>query len=253
MILNCVAIDDEPLALELISKFIQQTSFLRLVGRFSNAIEALSFINQQEVRLIFLDIQMPDLSGMELARVLDGKKNSDQTRIIFATAYHQFAIEGYKVEALDYLLKPYSYEEFLNAATKAYQYFERISTISSSPAIIPINQPIESTGDEYIFLKVEYQLVKVMLRDINFVEAYKDYVKVHLLSKPHPILSLSSLKSMEEMLPKNQFMRVHRSFIVGLNHVESISKNIIQIGNHNITVGENYKDVFQEFLSKWVK
>lgn len=253
MILNCVAIDDEPLALELISKFIQQTSFLRLVGRFSNAIEALSFINQQEVRLIFLDIQMPDLSGMELARVLDGKKNSDQTRIIFATAYHQFAIEGYKVEALDYLLKPYSYEEFLNAATKAYQYFERISTISSSPAIIPINQPIESTGDEYIFLKVEYQLVKVMLRDINFVEAYKDYVKVHLLSKPHPILSLSSLKSMEEMLPKNQFMRVHRSFIVGLNHIESISKNIIQIGNHNITVGENYKDVFQEFLSKWVK
>lgn len=253
MILNCVAIDDEPLALELISKFIQQTSFLRLVGRFSNAIEALSFINQQEVRLIFLDIQMPDLSGMELARVLDGKKNSDQTRIIFATAYHQFAIEGYKVEALDYLLKPYSYEEFLNAATKAYQYFERISTISSSPAIIPINQPIESTGDEYIFLKVEYQLVKVMLRDINFVEAYKDYVKVHLLSKPHPILSLSSLKSMEEMLPKNQFMRVHRSFIVGLNHIESISKNIIQIGNHNLTVGENYKDVFQEFLSKWVK
>lgn len=253
MILNCVAIDDEPLALELISKFIQQTSFLRLVGRFSNAIEALSFINQQEVRLIFLDIQMPDLSGMELARVLDGKKNSDQTRIIFATAYHQFAIEGYKVEALDYLLKPYSYEEFLNAATKAYQYFERISTILSSPAIIPINQPIESTGDEYIFLKVEYQLVKVMLRDINFVEAYKDYVKVHLLSKPHPILSLSSLKSMEEMLPKNQFMRVHRSFIVGLNHIESISKNIIQIGNHNITVGENYKDVFQEFLSKWVK
>lgn len=253
MILNCVAIDDEPLALELISKFIQQTSFLRLVGRFSNAIEALSFINQQEVRLIFLDIQMPDLSGMELARVLDGKKNSDQTRIIFATAYHQFAIEGYKVEALDYLLKPYSYEEFLNAATKAYQYFERISTISSSPAIIPINQPIESTGDEYIFLKVEYQLVKVMLRDINFVEAYKDYVKVHLLSKPHPILSLSSLKSMEEMLPKNQFMRVHRSFIVGLNHIESVSKNIIQIGNHNITVGENYKDVFQEFLSKWVK
>lgn len=249
MTLNCVAIDDEPLALELVSKFIEQTSFLKLVGRFSNAIEALSFINQQEVQLIFLDIQMPDLSGMELARVLDGKKNATQTRIIFATAYHQFAIEGYKVEALDYLLKPYSYEEFLNAATKAYQYFERISTLANTP----INQQIDSSNAEYIFLKVEYQLIKVLLRDISFVEAYKDYVKVHLLTKPHPLLSLSSLKSMEEMLPKNQFMRVHRSFIIGLNHIDSISKNIIQIGNHNIAVGENYKDVFQEFLSKWLR
>lgn len=252
MILNCVAIDDEPLALELVSKFIQQTSFLKLIGRFSNAIEALSFINQQEVQLIFLDIQMPDLSGMELARVLDGKKNSEQTRIIFATAYHQFAIEGYKVEALDYLLKPYSYEEFLNASTKAYQYFERNSP-NPLAKNLAINNPINSSGSEYIFLKVEYQLVKVMLREISFVEAYKDYVKVHLLSKPHPLLSLSSLKSMEEMLPKNQFMRVHRSFIIGLNHIDSISKNTIQIGNHNIAVGENYKDVFQEFLSKWMK
>lgn len=202
MILNCVAIDDEPLALELVSKFIQQTSFLKLAGRFSNAIEALSFINQQDVQLIFLDIQMPDLSGMELARVLDGKKNSEQTRIIFATAYHQFAIEGYKVEALDYLLKPYSYEEFLNSATKAYQYFEK-----KAPESFESNSPINNliTSSEYIFLRVEYQLVKVMLRDISFVEAYKDYVKVHLLTKPHPLLSLSSLKSMEEMLPKNQF------------------------------------------------
>jgi two-component system, LytTR family, response regulator LytT len=249
MILHCVAIDDEPLALELVSKFIEQTSFLKLAGRFSNAIEALSFINQNDVELIFLDIQMPDLSGMELARVLDGKKNAAHTRIIFATAYHQFAIEGYKVEALDYLLKPYSYEEFLNAATKGYQYFERISSVANTT----INHQIESSVADYIFLKVEYQLVKVLLRDISFVEAYKDYVKVHLLSKPHPLLSLSSLKSMEELLPKNLFMRVHRSFIIGLNHIDSISKNIIQIGTHNIAVGENYKDVFQEFLNKWVK
>lgn len=246
MILNCVAIDDEPLALELVCKFISQTSFLKLVGRFSNAIEALSFINQNEVQLVFLDIQMPDLSGMELARVLDGKKNAENTRIIFATAYHQFAIEGYKVEALDYLLKPYSYEEFLNAATKAYQYFERISSA-------PANNGSEPSSPDYIFLKVEYQLVKVMLKDITFVEAYKDYVKVHLLSKPHPLLSLTSLKSMEEMLPKNQFMRVHRSFIVALNHIDSVSKNVIQIGTHNIAVGENYKDGFQDFLGKWVK
>ncbi|MBN3521878.1 response regulator transcription factor [Algoriphagus lutimaris] len=248
MKLKCVAIDDEPLALDLICKFIEQTSFLQLEGRFSNGIEALGFINQNEVQLIFMDIQMPDLSGMELARVLDGKKNSDRTRIIFATAYHQFAIEGYKVEALDYLLKPYSYEEFLNAATKAFSYFEKLNSaapISSSPA--------ESHAiPEYIFLKVEYQLVKVILKDIAFVEAYKDYVKVHLISKPNPLLSLTSLKSMEELLPSSHFMRVHRSFIVSLDHIDSVSKNVIQIGKHHIAVGDNYKEAFLEFLSKWM-
>lgn len=247
MILKCVALDDEPLALELLCKFIGQTAFLKLEGKFSNAIEALGFINQHEVQLIFMDIQMPDLSGMELARILDGKKNSDQTRIIFCTAYHQFAIEGYKVEALDYLLKPYSYEDFLSAATKAYQYFERIKNT-------PAEKSTESTPptQDYIFLKVEYQLVKVMLRDIAYVEAYKDYVKVHIKSKPNPILSLTSMKNMEELLPADRFMRVHRSFIVSLDHIDSVSKNIIHIGDHQITVGENYKEPFLEFLSKWM-
>ncbi|MFT4857524.1 MAG: two-component system response regulator LytT [Algoriphagus sp.] len=247
MILNCVAIDDEPLALELVGKFIEQTAFLKLTGKFSNAIEALSFINQQEVQLIFMDIQMPDLSGMELARVLDGKKKSDQTRIIFATAYHQFAIEGYKVDALDYLLKPYSYEEFLNAATKAFAYFERINQTDKSE-----NKESEKPSPDYIFLKVEYQLVKLQLKDIAYVEAYKDYVKVHLISKPNPILSLTSLKSMEELLPADQFMRVHRSFIVALDHIESVSKNVINIGNQSIAVGDNYKEPFLEFMSRWM-
>jgi two-component system response regulator LytT len=247
MILNCVAIDDEPLALELVGKFIEQTAFLKLIGKFSNAIEALSFINQQEVQLIFMDIQMPDLSGMELARVLDGKKKSDQTRIIFATAYHQFAIEGYKVDALDYLLKPYSYEEFLNAATKAFAYFERLNQEGKSES-----KEAEKSNPDYIFLKVEYQLVKVQLKDIAYVEAYKDYVKVHLISKPNPILSLTSLKSMEELLPADQFMRVHRSFIVALDHIESVSKNVINIGNQSIAVGDNYKEAFLDFMSRWM-
>ena len=247
MKIKCVAIDDEPLALELLTKFIQQTAFLELVGKFSNAIEALGFINQNQVQLVFMDIQMPDLSGMELARILDGKKNSDKTRIIFCTAYHQFAIEGYKVDALDYLLKPYSYEDFLNAATKAYQYFDRILNQESTKPVLE-----SSTQPEYIFLKVEYQLVKVMLRDITHVEAYKDYVKVHLKSKPNPLLSLTSMKNMEELLPSDKFMRVHRSFIVSLDHIDSVSKNIIQIGNHQISVGDNYKDQFLEFLSRWI-
>lgn len=246
MKISCVAIDDEPLALDLLSKFIQQTTFLELEGKFSNAIEALGYINQHEVNLIFMDIQMPDLSGMELARILDGKKNSIHTRVIFCTAYHQFALEGYKVEALDYLLKPYSYEDFLAAATKAYQYFGRIGTLAQpSPAASPA--PIA----DYIFLKVEYQLVKVVLKDITHVEAYKDYVKVHLKSKNHPLLSLTSMKNMEELLPKDRFMRVHRSFIISLDHIDSISKNVIHIGDQQIAVGDLYKDQFSEFVSRW--
>ncbi len=242
MKIRCIAIDDEPLALDLVCRFIEQTSFLSFEKKFDNAIEALGFLNQNEVDLIFLDIQMPDLSGMELARVIDGKNISNPPRIIFTTAYNQFAIEGYKVDAMDYLLKPFSYEEFLKAATKAYQYFDNKRTQTA---------PVSKT-DDYIFLKVEYQLVKVMLKEITHVEAYKDYVKVYLLDKPNPILSLTSLKSMEDMLPSERFMRVHRSFIIALDHIDSISRNIVNIGNTQISVSENHKESFMQFLGKWM-
>jgi two-component system response regulator LytT len=242
MKIKCIAVDDEPLALSLISRFIEQTSFLTLSAKFENAIDALGFINQNELDLIFLDIQMPDLSGMELARVLDGKTSTKKPRIIFTTAYNQFAIEGFKVDALDYLLKPFSYEEFLKASTKAYQYFEQqVNTAGDSVK-----------SDAYIFLKVEYQLVKIMLKEITHVEAYKDYVKVFLLHKPNPILSLTSLKSMEDMLPSDRFMRIHRSYIIALDHIDSIARNTVNIGNTQITVSENYKDNFMQFLSKWI-
>ncbi|ERM83352.1 chemotaxis protein CheY [Rhodonellum psychrophilum GCM71 = DSM 17998] len=242
MKIKCIAVDDEPLALSLISRFIEQTSFLILLGKFENAIDALGFINQNEVDLIFLDIQMPDLSGMELARVLDGKTSAKKPRIIFTTAYNQFAIEGYKVDALDYLLKPFSYEEFLKASTKAYQYLDQQAN--------PVGESVNT--DAYIFLKVEYQLVKIMLKEITHVEAYKDYVKVFLLHKPNPILSLTSLKSMEDMLPSDRFMRIHRSYIIALDHIDSIARNTVNIGNTQITVSENYKDNFMQFLSKWI-
>jgi DNA-binding LytR/AlgR family response regulator len=247
MKVTCIAIDDEPLALELLSKFIRQTTFLELKGTFSNAIDALGFLNREEVNLVFMDIQMPDLSGMELARVLDGKKNSNDTRVIFCTAYHQFALEGYKVDALDYLLKPYSYEEFLGAATKAYQYVDRMSSAGQTASATPT-----VAVPDYIFLKVEYQLVKVVLKDITHVEAYKDYVKVHLASKNHPLLSLTSMKNMEELLPGDRFMRVHRSYIVSLNHIDSVSKNVIHIGEQRIAVGDLYKEPFLAFLSRWM-
>lgn len=245
MKLRCVAVDDEPLALDLVAKFISQTSFLHMEAKFDNAIQALGYLNQNAVDLVFLDIQMPDLSGMELARILDGKASGQKPRIIFTTAYNQFAIEGYKVDALDYLLKPFSYEEFLKASTKAYQFFEKQQKASES-------NPEHERNPDYIFLKVEYQLVKVMVKDIAYVEAYKDYVKVHLKNKPNPLLSLTSMKSMEEMLPQEDFMRVHRSFIINLNHIDSVSRNVVSIADAHITVSDNYKEPFMHFLSRWM-
>ena len=248
MKISCVAVDDEPLALELLAKFVEQTPFLELQAKFSSAIEALAYVNQHEIQLVFLDIQMPDLSGMELARILDGKKNTNPPRIIFCTAYHQFAIEGYKVDALDYLLKPYSYEDFLRAATKAYHYFGTKEN-GASPKSVAASSP----NAAYIFLKVDYQLVKVVIKEITHVEAYKDYVKVHITSKKHPLLTLSSMKNMEELLPSDKFMRVHRSYIVALDKIDAVSKNTIQIGDQHIAVGDLYKEQFGDFLSRWMK
>jgi two-component system response regulator LytT len=253
MIIDCIAVDDEPLALGLVSSFIAQTPFLNLVGKFSSAVEALRVITSQKIDVLFLDIQMPDLNGIELARVLDNSK-SNKPRIIFTTAYNQFALDGYKVDALDYLLKPFSYEEFLHAATKALNYAELVEK-SNTPSVAAAAATViheERIEDEYLFLKVEYQLVRIALNDILYIEGLKDYVKVWLKSVEKPILSLTSLKSLEEKLPPKKFMRVHRSFIVSLDKINSITRNALQIGKVNITVGDQYKEAFSQFLSKWV-
>lgn len=253
MTLNCIAVDDEPLALGLVCSFIQQTPFLNLVARFSSAVEALKAVHTQKIDLIFLDIQMPDLNGIELARVIDNSKGY-KPRIIFTTAYNQFALDGYKVDALDYLLKPFNYEEFLHAATKALNYAELVEKSKTPPATATATaaSPEERIEDEYLFLKVEYQLVRIALNDILYIEGLKDYVKVWLKSAEKPILSLTSLKSLEEKLPAKKFMRVHRSFIVSLDKINSITRNALQIGKVNITVGDQYKEAFSQFLSKWV-
>lgn len=247
MILDCIAVDDEPLALGLACKFIEQTPFLNLVGRYSGAVEALKAIHSQKVDLIFLDIQMPDLNGIELARVLD--KGADKPRIIFTTAYNQFALEGYKVDALDYLLKPFNYEEFLRAAQKALNYAE---LINKQPVAATAVSETERADDQYLFLKVEYQLVRIALDDILYIEGLKDYVKVHLKGVDKAVLSLTSLKALEEKLPSKRFMRVHRSFIVALDKITSMTKNSVQIGKMNIAVGDQYKEAFSHFVGKWI-
>jgi two-component system response regulator LytT len=247
MTLNCIAVDDEPLALGLVCKFIEQTPFLNLAGRYSGAVDALKAIHTQKIDLIFLDIQMPDLNGIELARVLD--KGADKPRIIFTTAYNQFALEGYKVDALDYLLKPFNYEEFLRAAQKALNYHELIN--KPAPAVTAAANVVEHADDNYLFLKVEYQLVRIALDDIMYIEGLKDYVKVHLKGVEKAVLSLTSLKALEEKLPAKRFMRVHRSFIVSLDKVTSMTKNSLQIGKMNIAVGDQYKEAFGQFLGRW--
>jgi two-component system response regulator LytT len=243
MILNCIAVDDEPLALGLVCKFIQLTPFLNLVARFNSATEALKAIHEQKIDLIFLDIQMPDLNGIELARLLDNVPS--QPRVIFTTAYNQFAVEGFRVDALDYLLKPFSYEEFLRAAQKALNYAEMAGRqVLSAPAHAEPN-------DDYIFLKVEYQLVRVELKEILYIESLKDYVKVWLKGKDKALLSLTSLKALEEKLPTTRFMRIHRSFIISLENITSINRTAVHINKTIITVGDQYKDTFNRFMSKW--
>ncbi|RIV19362.1 DNA-binding response regulator [Fibrisoma montanum] len=282
MMVSCIAVDDEPLALGLVSAFIEKTPFLNLVGRYSSAVEALRGLHELSVDLIFLDIQMPDLTGIELARVLEPGPNGRAPRVIFTTAYNQFALDGYKVDALDYLLKPFNYEEFLRAANKAKAYIDLIQRAGSSRFEGPLDRPASDLSpmrldgapelaepaaspvatvphqqEDYLFLKVEYQLVRVAFDDILYIEGLKDYVKVHLRFDPHqnktpkPLLSLTSLKALEEKLPSRRFMRVHRSFIVSLDKIEAVTRNTIQIGAVTIPVSDQYKDAFAQFLSKW--
>lgn len=250
MTLQCIAVDDEPLALGLVCKFIGQTPFLNLAGHYLSAVEALRSLHSQKIDVIFLDIQMADLNGIELAGVLS--KMPDTPQIIFTTAYNQFALEGYKVDARDYLLKPFNYEEFLRAATKAYNYSEMLKKAATLPAPIAITTNAEKEEDEYLFLKVEYQLVRVSLNDILYIESLKDYVKVHLQSSQKALMSLTSLKALEEKLPQNRFMRVHRSFIVSLDKITTMTKNSLQIGKIYITVGDQYKSAYAQFMGKWI-
>lgn len=247
MTLNCIAVDDEPLALGLICTYINQTPYLKLAGQYSSAVEALKGIHELSADLIFLDIRMPDLSGIELARVLDTGGTGSGPRIIFTTAFDQFAIEGYKVNALDYLLKPFNYVDFLRAANKARNYAELVKPqpADSQTAVTP-------PEEEYIFLKVEYQLLKIALNQILYIEGLKDYVKVHLEGESRAILSLTSLKALEEKLPARRFMRIHRSFIVALDKIKAISRNSVLIAGKTIQVTDQYKDAFHQFSKPWI-
>lgn len=242
MNLRCLAIDDEPFALEMVCNFIKQTPFLELNGFFDNGIDALQHIRTNAVDLVFLDIQMADLSGMQVARILANDKTALQPLIVFTTAYSEFAIEGFKVDALDYLLKPFDYEDFLKSANKAKKQLNRDSAVAS----------IDSGNSfDYVFVKVDSQIVKIMLADILYFEGYKDYIKIHLRSSTSPVLSLMNLKKMEELLSGKDFLRIHRSYIVSLAQAEALLKKHVKIAGKMLPVGGLYKNKYDEFINKW--
>ncbi|MDD2245592.1 MAG: LytTR family DNA-binding domain-containing protein [Proteiniphilum sp.] len=236
MILNCWIVDDEPLALSLLESYVQRTPFLSLTGKYSNALSAMKHIAGEKVDVLFLDIQMPDVNGIELARIID-----NHTRIIFTTAFSEYALEGYKVNAIDYLLKPFSFSEFLAAAKKALNWFEMTESKANSEYVQ------ENVG---IFVKSEYRLLHVLYDDMLYIEGLKDYVKIYTESSLKPILSLMSLKSLVEELPSERFIRVHRSYIIHLNKISSVDKNRIIIGKKQIPVGETYRKQFLSAIRK---
>lgn len=231
MKLNCAIVDDEPLALSLLESYVDKTPFLRLAGKYSSAVQAMKKLPGRHVDLLFLDIQMPELNGLEYSKMID-----PATRIVFTTAFGQYAIDGYKVNALDYLLKPISYVDFLQAANKALQWFELLQ------------QPKEDI--QSIFVKSDYKLVQIELSKILYVEGLKDYIKIYEEDVPKPILSLMSLKAMEELLPASRFIRVHRSYIVQKDKIRVIDRGRIVFGKNYIPIGDSYKQNFQDFLDQ---
>ena len=232
--ISCLIVDDEPMALNLVESYVLKTTFLHLVKKCSSGIQALAYLDEERVDLIFLDIQMPDLTGLQLAKVLP-----KSTRIIFTTAFDQYAIDGFKAQALDYLLKPFDYAEFLGAANKAKEYFDLIG-----------NQGKKGSAEkDFIFVKSEYRQLKIELKDILYIESLKDYVKIYLKEISKPILTIMSLKVLEEELDKDRFMRVHRSFIVALYNIDVIERSQIVINKQRITISDQYKANFLEFVA----
>ena len=231
--IKVVAIDDEPLALQLVRGYVEKTPFLELAASFDNPVDAVAFIGSSDVDLVLLDIQMPDLTGTELARIIGGG-----TKVIFTTAYEKYALEGFRLDAVDYLLKPFSYAEFLRAAQKA----ERLIDLERREL------PVLEVKNDFLFIKSDYKIRRINFSEIHYIEGLKDYVKIFLIGEKKPVLSLSTMKALEARLPGDRFMRVHRSYIVNLDTVKVIERNRIVYGEVRIPVTDQYKEKFQKFL-----
>ena len=236
--MRCIAVDDEPLALKIIEDFVQKIPYLELVATSSSAIEAGELLKREQVDLMFLDINMPHLTGVDFVRMTD-----NLPLVIFTTAYPDYALTGYELSVVDYLLKPFSFDRFYKAVSKAYDLFQlRHSLPAGQGSTAPLPQP------EYLMVRVEYSTVRIDIDDILFVEGLKDYVKI---ATPHKnYVTKSSMKNVEEKLPSDRFKRVHKSFIVNLDKVQAFENNHLVIGDHKIPLGSNNREEFLRFLEK---
>lgn len=234
--IRCIAIDDEPLALRKLTDYIRKTPFLELVQDCPDALSAMQVLGEKTVDLMFVDINMPDLNGMDFVKLL-----TDKPMIVFTTAYSEFAIEGFKVDATDYLLKPFSYEDFLQAAEKA-----RCRHKLFSQTKVPAEEETEAT---HLFVKADYKMVRVATDDILYIEGQSEYIRIYT-DTGKPLMTHLSMKAIEERLPANRFMRVHRSYIVNLGKVKEVSRDrIVYNGSTYIPVGDQYKKKFHEYLN----
>lgn len=249
MMLNCLIVDDEPLALDLLENYVGRTPFLQLAGRAGSAVEALQCMEQagkgtrEEIDLLFLDIQMPQLNGIEFSRLL-AERGGGRTKVIFTTAFGEYALEGFRVDALDYLLKPVSYTEFLRAAMKAHDWFRKTSA----------GKLTTETGGgaerrDSIWVRADYRQVRVKLEDILYIEGVKDYVRICLADGAN-VMTQMSLKSIGEQLPKGEFVRVHRSYIVQMQAVRAIERGRIVFGKVRIPVSDSYRNEFMQLLAQ---
>jgi DNA-binding LytR/AlgR family response regulator len=236
--MKCLAIDDEPLALDIIREFCNKINFLHLVAASTNPVEAVRILNQQSIDLIFLDIQMPNISGLEFIRSI-----KNPPLVIFTTAFANYALDGFELNAIDYLVKPFSFERFFRAVNKAYEIFSLKETknLSSSENFTEAREITK-----YLMVKVEYSTVKVDLENILYIEGLKDYVKIY--SGKKPLLTKSTMKHIEDKLPADEFIRVHKSFIVAFSKIESIENNRIVMGEKRIPIGNQYKQGFYKML-----
>ncbi|RFS14680.1 LytTR family DNA-binding domain-containing protein [Emticicia sp. C21] len=240
--IRCLAVDDEPLALDILAKYINQLPSLTLVGTCTDALEALSLIQQGKVDLVFVDIQMPSLTGIQFLRVVNGK-----CRAILTTAYSEYAMEGYELDVIDYLLKPISFERFLKSVQKASSRFQNNPVVNNSvPETSKTIESKTSTAEpqlDFIFVKTEYKIIKLSLSSILYIEGLKDYVSIY--TNEERILTLQTMKKTEELLPSNRFVRVHKSYIVSLEKINSIERQRIFISRATIPIGESY---YKDFI-----
>ena len=234
MIIKCIIIDDEPLAIELLEEYVSKVPYLKLLASFENSFKALNFLKENEVDLIFLDIHMPDFSGIDFFKSLQ-----HPPRVIMTTAYAKYAVEGFELNAVDYLLKPFSFNRLLRATDKLYDMMQK-----GPVTILEREQP---HVDDYIFLKSTHNIIKVNLSDIEYVEGYKDYLKVYI-GEQQPILTIKSLKALENVLPQDVFVRIHKSYIVSINKIKSYRKGKVKIRDKYLPIGDSYKSMFNKMV-----